>query len=170
VWGGVVLHDLGLPFNSPTVNLYFSANDFVKFLSKLNYYLHCEFEEVKDSGKEYPVGRLDDLVVHFVHYQSFEEAVKKWKERCNRIDFEHIYTILVDRDGCNELIAKKYDSLPYRNKVFLTYKDYPHIKSLVYLKNSEDNGKLRDICQYKSKLTRKRWLDDFNYVEFFNRN
>ena len=37
--GGLLLHDLGLRFDSPTVNLFFTAHDFVSFISNLNYYL-----------------------------------------------------------------------------------------------------------------------------------
>ena len=44
--GGVIYHDLGLKFNSPTVNLYFNASDYVKFVSNLTYYLQCELKEI----------------------------------------------------------------------------------------------------------------------------
>ena len=32
--GGVIYHDLGLAFNSPTINLFFSASDYVKCRDK----------------------------------------------------------------------------------------------------------------------------------------
>ncbi len=37
--GGVILHELGERFNSPTVNLFFKAEDYLKFLENLDYYL-----------------------------------------------------------------------------------------------------------------------------------
>lgn len=36
--GGVLSHDLGLQFKSPTVNLFFRAEDFIKFCENLEYY------------------------------------------------------------------------------------------------------------------------------------
>ena len=29
----------------------------------------------------YPVGKIDDIYIHFLHYESFEQAVKKWEIR-----------------------------------------------------------------------------------------
>ena len=44
--GGVILHELGERFNSPTVNLFFGAEDYIKFLEKLDYYLSQTLERV----------------------------------------------------------------------------------------------------------------------------
>ena len=71
----MVSHELGLRFNSPTVNLWFKPGEFIKFLSRLEYYLYdCEIQRDVQSSVErgYPVGRLDDIHVYFTHYESFE--------------------------------------------------------------------------------------------------
>ena len=44
--GGVICHDLGLPFLSPTINLYIRPCDFVKFCADIQCYLEQEFIEV----------------------------------------------------------------------------------------------------------------------------
>ena len=51
--GGVVSHELGLRFNSPTVNLWFTPKEFIKFLSQLEHYLYdCKIEmDEKNSEK-----------------------------------------------------------------------------------------------------------------------
>ena len=72
VWG-VILHELGERFNSPTVNLFFSAEDYLKFLERLDYYLKQPLIEV-ESDKDYPVARLDNITIYFMHYSSFDEA------------------------------------------------------------------------------------------------
>lgn len=46
VWG-VILHELGERFNSPTVNLFFKAEDYLKFLENLDYYLKQALVEVE---------------------------------------------------------------------------------------------------------------------------
>ena len=40
--GGILYHDLGLKFLSPTINLFFRAEDFIKFCENLDYYLSID--------------------------------------------------------------------------------------------------------------------------------
>lgn len=37
--GGVIYHELNLPFLSPTINLFIKPSDYIKFVSNLNFYL-----------------------------------------------------------------------------------------------------------------------------------
>lgn len=41
VWGEVY-HDWGLPFNSPTINLWMVQPDFLKFVTNIQYYIKEE--------------------------------------------------------------------------------------------------------------------------------
>lgn len=41
---GCMYHDLGLKFDSPTINLYIYPKDFINFLKKPQYYLKQEME------------------------------------------------------------------------------------------------------------------------------
>lgn len=66
--GGILLHDLGLKFLSPTVNLFMRAEDFIKFCENLEYYLSIDkFVECHDKfiieDRTYPIGYLDDLTI-----------------------------------------------------------------------------------------------------------
>lgn len=87
--GGVLCHDLGLRFNSPTVNLFIPFPDYVRFCKELRHYLSLPAEAMTeaDLSSEYPTGYLEDLPLHFVHYSAFEEAKDKWFERAARVDF-----------------------------------------------------------------------------------
>lgn len=165
--GGVIYHDLGLAFYSPTINLFFYAPDYVKFVSNLEHYLHCELIETK-SEFDYPCALCDDITLHMVHYQSFEEGKRKWEERIKRINYNNLYFIMVDRDGCDEKDIIAFDNIPYKNKVFLTYKDRPEINCAVCIPESSEGNQIRDLCQYKSRFTGERWLDKFDYVSFLN--
>ena len=40
--GGILSHDLGLQFKSPTINMFFRAEDFVRFWENLEYYMSIE--------------------------------------------------------------------------------------------------------------------------------
>lgn len=57
--GGVVSHELGLRFNSPTVNLWFTPKEFIKFLSQLEYYLYDCKIEMDEKNSENTVIRLE---------------------------------------------------------------------------------------------------------------
>lgn len=122
--GGLIYHDLKMQFLSPTINLAFDGPDFVKFCGDLQKYLNIELVEVKTNEVPYPVGRLDDVEIRFVHYKSFEEAKKKWEERCKRINFQKIVVMATDRDGMGtkECMAE-FNKLPYK-KIMYTAKEH----------------------------------------------
>ena len=67
--GGIIYHDLGLPFLTPTVNLSFDMNDFVKFVSNLKYYIDKDLIKL-DTNKEYPIGVIEDIKINFIHYKT----------------------------------------------------------------------------------------------------
>ena len=166
--GGVISHELGQRFNSPTVNLFMSYEDYIKFLTRLSYYIAVQLKEIH-SDMEYPVGMLDDITLHFMHYTSFEEASEKWYARVERLNMDNLYVILVAQKGCTENIIRRFCNLPYKHKVVLSAKTFRECNCVYPMPQCEDEcGGLIDICQYKSKFTGKRWLDDFDYVNFLN--
>lgn len=170
--GGVVSHELGLRFNSPTINLWFKPSEFIKFLSQLEHYLYdCEIQVDAESSAEcgYPVGRLDDINVYFTHYESFEQAKRKWEERLKRLNMDNLYIVMVERDGCSKQDILSFDNLKYKHKVIFTAKEYPQFHSAYYIPESEENAcNVKNLCLYKSRFTGKRWLDDFDWVSFLN--
>lgn len=86
--GAFILHDLGLRFNSPTVNLFLYPVDFIKYVKKLKYYSGLKLEFIKEPNITYPVGKLDDIKIYFMHYKSEEEAMQKWEERTKRLNYD----------------------------------------------------------------------------------
>lgn len=94
--GGIIYHNLGLPFNSPTINLFFSANDFIKFVTNLEYYLQQRLVFSTENHCSYPVASLDDITINFLHYNSIAEAKDSWERRAKRVDLERIYVITND--------------------------------------------------------------------------
>ncbi len=76
--GGVLYHDCGQKFLSPTVNLFFMPSDFIKFVNNLDYYLSITQNVVM--GDKYPVGILDDIKIYFMHYDNCEIALAKCED------------------------------------------------------------------------------------------
>ena len=138
------------------------------FLERLDYFLEADITQI-NSNELFPVGKLgNELTLYFVHYKTFERAKEKWLARCKRINKDNMFFILVDRDGCTLELAKRFDSLPYKNKVILTYREMPCISCAFVKPEWEDCGKTRVLTEYLSKFTGKRYIDQFDYVSFLN--
>lgn len=105
---GLIYSRLGEPFYSPTINTSMQNEDFIKFLSDLDYYLAQDVQEWVDDTADYPVGIIrgrtpeDDVRVNFVHYPSFSAGREKWNTRKKRIDPNNLYVIVCDIDDIYE--------------------------------------------------------------------
>ncbi|MGQ0285636.1 DUF1919 domain-containing protein [Pasteurellaceae bacterium 22721_9_1] len=164
--GAFMLHDLQLRFDSPFVNLYLTPKDFIRYLSKMDFYRNQPLEFI-ETEKGYPVGKLADLTIHFMHYHSEQEAAKKWQERTARMNLDNLFILMTDRDGCTYEDLVEFDRLPFANKVVFTYKDYPELKSAVKISGFSELGMVGDLFE-NTGLFGKRYYDQFDYVEWFN--
>ena len=108
--GGVILHDLSLRFNSPTINLNIHPKEFINFVNNLRDYMRCELEEIHETSVDFPVGRLslpnvgEDVYVEFMHYSSFIHAKEKWEERKDRINWNNVFVLLEGPSFSSELL------------------------------------------------------------------
>ena len=164
---GVIYHDLGLRFDSPTINLFFEAEDFVSFAENLEYYLSLELKEIP-SDRPYPVGMLGDISLYFMHYVSFEDAKAKWEERAKRIHFDNLFFIMTEKEGCTPSVAERFDRLGFQNKVLLTHVPMPEIRCAHILTGFENEPELGVVTDMKNGFWQRRYIDDFDYVNFFN--
>lgn len=167
--GGVLSHELGLRFNSPLVNLFINTEDYVKYLKNFDYYNSLTLSFVTDDTKSYPIGKLDDVTIDFVHYKSNEEAEQKWEERKKRINKNNMFIIFTEQNDCTEQCLKEFDNLPFENKVVFTYKKHDSIKSAVFVKkyeNSHDGVTM--FLDFEDRFSIKRNYDCFDFITWFN--
>lgn len=161
-WGGSIYQKYGLAYRSPTAGLYLLGHDFVKFAERLDHYIACELEfipweessyyEVIKNNKPYPVARLDDIEIYFMHYPTEKEAAEKWYRRAKRINHEQILFKLSQREGCSKEDVEKFMSLPLRNKICFAYDEVEGTIHIPELRNwSGDETPL--IKQYYDELT-----------------
>lgn len=135
-WGGEVYESYNLIKQSPTIGLFFMATDYIKFISNIHYYLNQKlffinpmhskyFEKVKNNKGygSYPVARLGDIEIFFMHYSSEGQARAKWDRRIKRINWDHILYKFNDQNGCTEADIKNFVSLPLKNKICFTVND-----------------------------------------------
>ena len=168
--GGIILHDLHLPFLTPTINLFMPAQDFLRFAHNMDRYLASagEMVEVEHEKRRYPIGRLIDVNIHFVHYSTFTDAKKKWCARCRRVQHGDMVIIMTDRDGCTPEDVADFDRLPYEHKVIFTNRPYPEQKSAFYIPGFESEQCVGDLGK-PSSILGKRYLDAFDYVSLINK-
>lgn len=163
-WGGQIYQELNVPYSTPFVGLFVFSPDYVKLLENLEYYLNLELQFIQNSkyGEfKYPVGVLDDVEIHFLHYSGEKEAKEKWDRRVKRINWDNILVKMNDADLCNLDLIRRYDQLKY-NKVFFSAKDIDDIKSLIHLKELEKYGYVRngrDMKVYRKYFDVVEWIN-----------
>ena len=170
--GGVVSHDLGLPFRTQFVNLWMYPKDFIRYLSDLDYYNSIdEITFVPESERgiwNFPIGLIDGMRIYFTHYKSEEEAVQKWNARKHRMDKNNLFIMMSEQNGCTKEDLIAFDKLPYENKVVFTQRPYADISSSFYIRGFENAKELGTILSFTSPISAVRYIDQFPYVEWFN--
>ena len=131
-WGGFVYQSYGLEYNTPTVGLFFMAEEYIKFLSDLKHYIYdyeLTFIKPEESSYvsflskdsrfgSYPIGKLGDVEIEFLHYKSEAEAYDKWERRKKRINWDKLLVKFNDQNECNLKLFNKFSELNFRNKLF----------------------------------------------------
>ena len=166
--GCCISHDLGLQFRSPFVNLCLNAADYIKFLENPQAYLDAPLEFPAEIQKSYPVGILKDITLHFMHYRSAQEAQEAWERRKERIDWNNLFVLMTDKDGCTEQLLQRFDALPYRNKIVFTHAPMPQIRSAVYIPGFESETEVGNCDAFVNNFSGRKYFDYFDYVKWFN--
>ncbi len=171
--GGVIYHDLGLQFLSPTINLYLEKGDFIKFVSHLFEYLAEEMTEVFEEGISFPVGQLtyqgEPIRIYFKHYASFEEAKAKWEERSARIRKEDIFILENLDNGVTKEDIEDFEGLPYENKLLIANANPTHSECVLVADMYNEAGYVSGkIIQYKNAFSVKRHLESIDYISILN--
>lgn len=149
--GGLLYHDLNKRFDSPTINLYLNSSDFIKFVKKLDYYLALKLDFKENT--DYPIGILDDIEIHFLHYKNKNEALKCWYERKKRIDKNKIIILMTDRDQFSDNEYVEFEKLHYKKILFTCN---------INLKN---NNNVNYISKYKgASCLPNQFLNNKEYI------
>lgn len=131
-------------------------------------YLKLDLSFTTEKGVNYPIGVLDDVRIYFQHYETESEAQKKWEQRKARINYDNLFILFTDRDGCTYEDLIRFDSLKCKNKAVFVHIKYPEIRSAVYIPGFENETSVGMCMNFKNKFTARRYLDAFDYVSWFN--
>lgn len=176
--GGILYHQLGLKFLSPTINLFFIPEDFNYFCLHLKDYIDTEMVELKDDEHDYPIGVLSPtnhkpIKVHFLHYETYEEALNKWNERKQRINWNNIHVIstfcyYVETETLSEQLINDWNKIPYK-KVVLTDKQYGFDNEFVIDRPKECKEFAWLLYTPGKTIIWKRTFNKYNFVKFLNK-
>lgn len=168
--GGVILHDLGLQFRTPTINLFFRTNEeFVYFVKNLEDLRNLPVKEIDRGEFKGPVGKIefnDKLIgIVFLHYKDFQTGYKKWRQRMERLDINNI-VVLLESPELSPEIVEAFSEIKYKkaiiSKPIQNKPDY-YVPLDIY-----ENWHPGKILEYKSMFSLKRWVDDWDYISFLN--
>lgn len=166
--GGILFHDLGLRFMSPTVNLMMTQTDFVKFVLNMEYYLNEKFVFYTDPQYSCPCAHLDDIDIHFTHYHTEQEAENKWQDRVKRIQKENIFIFLEERDGLTKEEILKLSTLKVKGIVVFTANEYEDIPYAVFIKKYQRQGEIGNILKRSLIDDAREYERYFDFPKWFN--
>lgn len=160
--GGILFHDLGIEFQSPTINLMMLQTDFVRFILELDYYLSQNLIFFRHPEYDFPCAHLGDIILHFTHYHSEKEAMQKWFERSSRIDRNNCFVFLEERDGLTREEILRLGDIRVRGLVVFTATAYPDIPWTLQIPKYKSDGEIGNI------LAKSYWNDSREYERYFD--
>ncbi|MBR3987936.1 MAG: DUF1919 domain-containing protein [Clostridia bacterium] len=166
--GGLLFHDLGLQFRSPTVNTMIKQGDFIKFVTDMDSYLDSKLEFFKHPKNTFPCAKLKDITIFFTHYKSEEEAEAKWLERSKRIDRDNLFIVCSEREGITKEDILKLSKVKAKGVMVFTYNHYPDIPYAVQIKKYASNGEVGNILQRTIWNDSREYENYFDFVKWFN--
>ena len=153
-YGAEIYKWLQIEYKTPFVGLMLMAPCYIKFLSRPEYYwslpvtfidksMYEKMDAARARNRRYPLARLDDIEIHFLHYTSEQEAIAKWQRRIDRINWKCLYVkFVMDKDYADASHLQQFGQLPYKNKVCFSKEKYDWAADNVYLPNYAENAVL----------------------------
>ena len=166
-WGGIVYEWYGLKKNTPTAGVWFFADDYLRFISNLKYYLSLEIQIIPmqkskrfndilaAQSTECPVGVIDDVEVIFLHYKDPTVAKEKWEKRKARVNYDNLIIKFSNMNGCTRDMLEKFDKMTFcdysAKKIMFINKPDNTLKSSVYYPGYEEDEQISNDTYFFNK-------------------
>ncbi len=152
-WAGMVYEELGIRYETPFVGLFLVLDDYMRLLRRLRFYCGTKLEFRTQSrheainawresiGRHYPIGRLDDIEIQFMHYATEEEAEDKWTRRVQRINWDNLFVKICWHDDPRmEGWLREFEALPFARKLAFVPRAVPGLSCTVPLPEYTTDG------------------------------
>ena len=169
-WGAEVYNRLGVKYNTPFVGLFIYGPDYIKLLENFDNYINYELSFIPQSKWNkstisYPIGLLNDIEVHFMHYKDENEALSKWNRRLERMkkvtNKNNYFFKICDRDLTDINIIRRFHKLPFKNKISFGIKNFD-TKNHFQLIENENNQSVPDgVSLYRHSY---KYIDILKWV------
>lgn len=167
--GGILYHDLGLRFYSPTINLIIP--NFTIFCLDLERNLRQPIKCLKEDTirRGYPVAQVGDFIIYGVHYKNYDELETQWTRRCIRFfeNNEEIVLMATDAQVKTKIDIERFHDLPFRRVCFTSKPDIKY-KEFVYIPEFEGKSEVGDILRYKDIFGTRIFEKHFDCVGWLN--
>lgn len=164
-FGGWIYQKYKIGYQSPTVGMFILGDDYIKFIKNLKHYIDysIRFIEPEEAHNtvwlennvekfgHYPIGRIDDVDIHFLHAKSSDKAESDWNRRKKRIDYKHVIVKYSMQNAWSEENYKAFVDwdFPDENKLlFTTEKKYGKPYEILF-KCDKGNDKTTDAKYYR---------------------
>lgn len=171
-FAGVTYEYLNMPYLSPTIGLYFFADEYIRFVNNIKHYTSEKLEKLDINDSKYKkellrinqnkvvLGKICDVEIVFLHYDSFDEAKEKWEKRCKRINYQNIIYKFNDQNLCNEKHLNEFYNLDFKNKICFTAKKYSYPNFYQLKRNKKNNCVKDDVFKYHKKFDIVKFIND----------
>lgn len=172
-WGAHVYRRYGLPYNSPTIGLYFFAEEYIKFLSDLKNNIDGEIRFITPSQSKYRdflfsigqqnviIGVINDSIeVVFLHYKTQEEALTKWRRRAARVNYDNLIVKFSEMNLCTETLVNEFIGLNFDRKILLSAHTRPGVDYCFRVKRYCKGDNVADDTTYYASF--------FNITKYIN--
>lgn len=141
---------LGRDYNTPFVGLFLMPACFTELVENFEDYMSRDLRFIDTSKYEslnasrenrncYPIGVLGGAEIHFLHYESEEEALEKWNRRKARIDYQNLYFVMVANGPYDEALLERYAGEGCSRKVCFHREREKQLPTGVYIPSKESN-------------------------------
>lgn len=171
-WAGVCYEYFNIRKNSPTIGLYFYADEYIIFLENLKYYMNCElhfidtvkskhFNDLKMKKQENViVGMLDDIEIIFLHYSSEKEAKEKWDRRVKRINWDNLIIKFSYMNGCTDELVDRFEKIDYKKKFILVSKEFSQYDNAFILPGLNGEQIKNDTLKFNKYFDLYKFLNE----------
>lgn len=170
-FGGQAYQWLNRSYNTPFVGLFLYGPCYLKLLQSFDFYLKQDLVFIdksvyKDAKQSYPIALLHDVELHFLHYNSQQEAIDKWFRRLERLkqhmNYDNFFFQISDTDLVDEKIIEAFHNLHFKNKLSFAAFDIEGIT------NEQHVNLYKQYNQHKSCAPngKKLFKISFLYMDF----
>ena len=169
-WGSDIYPALRRAYNTPFVGLFLFPECYIKLLDDFENTLSTEIRFSNESkyfsySAAYPVGHTaNQIEIHFLHYNSFEEAQQKWTRRADRLHSAvaagvPVFVKFCDREDATTEHFRKYHELAFQRKISMSVDAFSSNNHLCIPKLKSDSDSF--VIDGKSLFGRRYQYFDF---------